>query len=165
MLRCRRPLAVLACWCFLLPAFAVEPQGVSIAQMSWLAGCWESPRTDRRVVEQWMRPDGGSMLGMSRTVVGDKTKEYEFMQIRQEEGKLVFLAKPSGQAEDSFASIKLTDSEVIFENQAHDFPQRILYRLNADGSISARIEGTQGGETRGIDFPLRRAKCTEGPAR
>lgn len=160
-----RALAVLCCSSLLLPLFALEPQGDRIMLLSWLAGCWQSPQTDRRVEELWMRPDGGTMLGMSRTVVGGKTSEFEFMQIRQEEGKLVFTAKPSGQAEDSFTSIKLTSSEVVFENPQHDFPQRIIYRLNADGSLSARIEGTKGGETRAVDFPMRRAKCPEGTTR
>src|SRR5262245_53462525 len=111
-----RAFVLLGCSFLFLPVQAVEPQGDRIMLISWLAGCWESPRTDRRVVEQWMKPEGGMMLGMSRTVVGDKTKEYEFMLIHHEEGKLVYTAKPSGQAEDSFTSTKLTDTEVVFEN-------------------------------------------------
>jgi Domain of unknown function (DUF6265) len=160
-----RALMVFSCSCLFLPLSAVEPQGDPIKLMSWLAGCWESSRTDRRVEEQWMRPDGGTMLGMSRTVAGNKTSEFEFMQILSQEGKLIFTAKPSGQAEDSFTSTRLTSSEIVFENPQHDFPQRIIYRLNPDGSLSARIEGTQNGETRGVDLPMRRAKCPEGAAR
>jgi hypothetical protein len=51
----------------------------SIARLSWLAGCWESVRGERHVEEQWMQPRGGTMLGMSRTVVGGRASEFEQM--------------------------------------------------------------------------------------
>ena len=112
-----------------------------------------------------MAPRGGSMLGMSRTVAGDRTSEFEFMRIREEHGKLVFTARPSGQDEASFASIELTGSGVVFENAAHDFPQRIIYRLNGDGSLLARIEGERRGTFKGVDFPMRRSACAGAPGR
>ena len=36
----------------------------------------------------------------------------------------------------------------MFENRQHDFPQRILYWLDAAGAMHARIEGPQGGQDR-----------------
>ncbi len=141
---------------------AAEPPDSSVARLSWLAGCWESVRGDRRVEEQWMAPRGGTMLGMSRTVTGTRTSEFEFMQIREQEGRLVFIARPSGQSEASFSSIELTASKVVFENSAHDFPQRVIYRLEGDGSLAARIEGMKGGEARGVDFPMRPTRCPGG---
>ncbi len=135
----------------------------SIGRLAWLAGCWESVRGERRIEEHWMRPRGGTMLGMSRTVIGDRTIEFEHMQIREQEGRLVFTAKPSGQQEASFDSLSLTASEVVFENAAHDFPQRVMYRRLADGSLQARIEGKRAGTLQGVDFPMRPAVCGEGP--
>jgi Domain of unknown function (DUF6265) len=99
------------------------------------------------------------MLGMSRTVAKDRIVEHEFLQIRVQEGRLVYLAKPSGQPEATFTAITASAREVIFENPAHDFPQRILYRLQPDGNLAARIEGTEKGQTRGIDFPMVRVAC------
>jgi hypothetical protein len=49
--------------------------------------------------------------------------------------------------------------EVVFENPAHDFPQRIRYRASG-AALQARIEGTMNGKTRGIDFPYTRTNCT-----
>ena len=48
---------------------------------------------------------------------------------------------------------------VVFENPQHDFPQRIIYRLEKDGSLLARIEGVNQGREKGINFPMKRAKC------
>ena len=131
----------------------------SIQSLSWLAGCWERSRGERHFDEQWMSPRGGAMLGMGRTLAGDKMTEFEHMQIREEDGHLVFTAKPSGQEEASFRSIEVTASRVVFENASHDFPQRILYQREPDGSLLARIEGQQKGTAHAIDFPMRRISC------
>lgn len=110
-----------------------------------------------------MKPRGGTMLGMSRTVTGDKTSESEYMQIREQEGRLVFTARPSGQEGASFDSVQFTRSKVVFENAAHDFPQRIIYQRLADGSLLARIEGQREGRLLGVDFPMRRSQCAAEP--
>jgi hypothetical protein len=138
---------------------AAGRESPSIARLSWLAGCWERTGDGRHVEEQWMAPRGGTMLGMGRTVTGGSTSEHEQMQIREEGGRLIFTAKPSGQAEASFVSLEVADSSVVFENKAHDFPQRIIYRLQPDGSLLARIEGERGGKQQGVDFSMSRAVC------
>jgi hypothetical protein len=134
-----------------------------LAGLAWLAGCWES-RDERRIMqEHWLPPLGGTMIGVSRTVAGSRTVAHEFLQIRLKEGQVVYVARPSDQAETAFAAIEITPTGAVFENLGHDFPQRIIYRLAPDGSLLARIEGERGGELRGVDFPLRRAVCPGQP--
>ena len=102
------------------------------------------------------------MLGISRTVADGKTVEFEFMQIREEaNGEICFIAKPSGQPEATFKLIKGNAREVIFENPQHDFPQRIIYRLQIDGSLVGRIEGVSKGKEKAFDFPMSRVRCDE----
>ena len=91
------------------------------------------------------------------TVKGGRIVEHEFLQIREVNGKLAYVAKPSGQAEATFAIKTISDGEVVFENPAHDFPQRILYRRTPDG-VTARVEGTRNGQTRGSDFVYTRCR-------
>jgi uncharacterized protein DUF6265 len=142
-----------------VPAHAQTPKP-TINDFQFLAGCWELNTNGREINEQWMKPSGGVMLGMGRTVVDGKVREYEFTQIREDkDGAIFFVAKPSGQEEGSFKLINFQNKEAVFENLGHDFPQRVIYRLQSDGSLSARVEGTLKGQTRGIDFPYKRAKC------
>ncbi|MGQ0760645.1 MAG: DUF6265 family protein [Acidobacteriota bacterium] len=132
----------------------------TLNDLSWLAGCWEANIRGREVNEQWMKPAGGIMLGMARTVAQGKAAEFEFTQIREDkDGAIYYVAKPSGQPEASFILLKLQNKEAVFENPQHDFPQRIIYRLQPDGSLFARVEATVKGQTRGIDYPYKRAKC------
>lgn len=128
--------------------------------LAWLAGSWEFEKSGRVVREVWMAPGGGTMLGMSRTVKGGKTLEYEFLQIRGGPGgDLFYVAQPSRQKESAFQLKEMTPNSVVFENLAHDFPQRISYTLRADGTLLATIEGPgNDGAARRIEFSFSRLR-------
>lgn len=145
----------------LLPVQAQEQKpAATIERLAWLAGSWRLEKAGRIVDEQWMAPAGGVMLGMSRTVAKGKVVESEFIQIRPGPGgELFFVAQPSGQKEAAFQAVSQTDREIVFENRTHDYPQVIGYRLNADGSLTAWIEGPRAdGTTRRAEFAYQRVR-------
>jgi len=84
---------------------------------------------------------------------------YEFQRIVEDAGSLAFFAAPSGQPQVRFALKSLSDNEVVFENLANDFPQRVSYRLSQNGDIAARIEGDAADSARAVDFPMKRTSC------
>ena len=131
----------------------------AVARLGWIAGCWERTNGPTIVEEQWMRPRGGTMLGMGRTTRRDTMVEFEQLRIFERAGKLVYAATPSGQVPAEFEAATSSDTLVTFENPAHDFPQRIIYRRRGADSLMARVEGTRNGQPRGIDFPYRRRTC------
>lgn len=151
----------LACLVLLLAAgegAAAEPS--PLLKLSWLAGCWAAESAEAGTVEHWLAPAGGTMFGVARTVRGGRTVEYEFMQIRLDtDGKVVYIASPSGQQQATFTATVVNERTVTFENPAHDFPQRIIYRALPGDRLAARIEGMQGGAMRGIDYPMKRVRC------
>ena len=134
------------------------PQGNAIQQLAWMQGCWETASTARTVEEQWTAPRGRSMVGLSRTVRGGELVAYELIVIRERGDRLVYIAHPSGQPSAEFVSTSLSEGSVVFENPAHDFPQRIGYRREGT-SLLAWIEGSRNGQTRRVEFPYRRAAC------
>ncbi len=114
----------------------------AIAKLAWLAGAWRSEKDNRLVDEQWMAPAGGVMLGMGRTVVKGKGREHEFLQIREGPGgALFYIVQPSGQKEAAYQIKSMSDTELVFENQLHDFPERVIYTLKPDGSLLVAGEG------------------------
>ena len=150
------------CAVIIVAAFATPgtcQPAATTADLTFMAGCWAFEANGRRVEEHWLVPAGGSLLGVSRTVAGGKTTEFEFLQIRDLAEGLTYIAKPSNQAEARFVLSSRTADEFVFENAAHDFPQRIRYRRDGD-SLRARVEGTVNGKPRGIDFPYKRTACT-----
>jgi hypothetical protein len=130
-----------------------------LGQLAWLSGCWQSRAGTRVIDEQWMPPRGGVMLGMSRTLRSDSLVEYEHLRIFQRGTRVVYAAMPSGQAPAEFEAAATSDSTVVFENPAHDFPQRIIYRRRGADSLVARIEGSSGGVLRGVDFSYGKHGC------
>lgn len=152
----RAPRAFVACAvaiAFALPATGADA-GV-IEQLAWLSGCWAVEASEPGSMECWMPPAGGMMLGTSRTVRGGKSVQHEFLQIRVNAGgSLVYVAKPSGQAETAFVATEVTATSVTFENAAHDFPQRIRYTLVAPDRLTARVEGSRGDAGRGFDVVM-----------
>jgi hypothetical protein len=149
-------------WALAVTAAFVTPatcqSTATTTDLAFLAGCWKFERNGRTVEEHWLAPAGGSLIGISRTVAGAKTIEFEFLQIRDLADGLTLIAKPSGQPEASFKMASATLDEIVFENPRHDFPQRISYRRSGD-SLHGRIEGTIEGKSRAIDFPYRRTSC------
>jgi hypothetical protein len=145
-------------------ALAVTPPVApsDIDKLGFIAGCWTMVRPNgTKIDEQWFAPSGGAMVGMSRSVRDGKLREYEFMRIAPgDDGKLRYVAIPSGQPEAAFPVKDIADGAVTFENPEHDFPQRILYRLVDKDTLVARIEGSVGGQARSADFPYKR--CPSG---
>lgn len=147
-------------------AFALTASNVACAQddplvaVAWLAGCWAAEGRESGSVEHWLTPAGGTMLGMSRTVRSGRTVQFEFMQFRiGGNGKLEFVALPSGQKETSFALVGSSEGLASFEAPAHDFPQKVTYQALPGGRMVGRIEGTVSGRSRVIEFPFKRVPC------
>jgi Domain of unknown function (DUF6265) len=132
----------------------------SVEGLNWMSGCWVRIDGEAGSGEHWMLPAGGSMLGMSRTVRDGKTVAFEFLRIAEDnDGSIVLTALPSGQQMASFAMLRQSGNEVVFENLQHDFPQRVIYRLTPERMLIGRIEGTINGDARSVDFPMKPAEC------
>jgi hypothetical protein len=142
--------------------FAAAQQPAHVEDLAWLQGCWEMRSPQGTVEEQWMSPRGGAMIGVGRTVRGDRLVEYELVVVREQDGLLAYEAHPSGQASAVFVSREVTGSMVAFENREHDFPQRIGYRRDAPDLLAAWIEGSRQGQARRVDFAYRRVPCPGG---
>ncbi len=142
----------------LTAALQGAPASHNIADMRWMAGCWTLSSGKRVVTEFWLPPDGGTMLGLSRTISGGQTVEYEFLLIRVGRDAIEYVAKPSGQPEAVFTATRVVAGESVFENPKHDFPTKITYR-RTDGGLLATIEGKQDGKLRAIDFRYVAGMC------
>jgi hypothetical protein len=61
------------------------------------------------------------------------------------------VASPKGRCPATdFKLTHLAGQEATFENPEHDFPKRIIYRKNFDGSLTAIIDGGAG--TKSMSF-------------
>ena len=119
-----------------------------LSALSWMTGHWAGESGEVRSEEWWTPAAGGVMLGLHRDVGTEGDAFFEFLRVVESESNLVYLAQPMGRPPTEFRMVRLDESEVVFENRAHDFPQRIIYSLDTEGRLVARVEGDVGGETR-----------------
>jgi hypothetical protein len=112
--------------------------------LDWLAGYWLSCEGGRDVAETWSARRGGVMMGYTITS-GPAGSSWEQMRIEAgAAGELSFVAQPQGAGRAvAFRLVRSGPREAVFENPAHDFPQRVIYRREGD-RLTGRIEGSGG---------------------
>lgn len=149
-------------FCAMICALSVSlASAQDIKNLAWMTGCWEMSAENGSVSEQWTKPAGQTMLGVSRTIKDYKTIGFEFLRIVQEAGGIFYIARPSDAKDETrFKNTKLTEKEAVFENPEHDFPQTIIYRLIDPNSLTARVEAKdKSGKVSGFDFAMKKVKC------
>ncbi|MCB0529510.1 MAG: NHL repeat-containing protein [Saprospiraceae bacterium] len=114
-----------------------------------LAGTWQ--REGKPRYEMW-RPESDTSLygeGYRLTPDGDK-RISEFLRIvRKKDGGIAYLATVPGQNDGATIAFPMTDHSAgrwTFENPVHDFPQKIVYRLNTPDTLDVALNGAPGSQ-------------------
>jgi Domain of unknown function (DUF6265) len=139
------------------PATTIAQNG-GIDKLSWMSGTWTQNKGDDSVQESWLGPRGKLMIGSNLTQSAKRGSSFEFLRIAENPEGLSYYASPSGKTPAEFKLKEMSEKKVIFENLTHDFPHRIIYWLEADGALKARIEGTINGKERGMEWRFEKAK-------
>ncbi len=135
-----------------LPQTNNTAQTFKIEDLAWMSGDWETAPGRMRIDEHWTNVVGGSLIGMSRTVAGDRTVFFEYLRIETRGAEIFYVAHPKAKMPGTdFKLVKLAGEEAVFENLKHDFPKRIIYRKTAEG-LTARIEGNGTEKEKPQDF-------------
>jgi hypothetical protein len=97
--------------------------------LMWMSGGWcTAMEAGEQTCEAWSEPVEEHMAGLSRTVKNGAVVSEERMAIGEIKGKLTYIAKPRDAAEPTyFPLLSRGPTELVFENRAHDYPQRIRY--------------------------------------
>lgn len=115
------------------------------ASLAWMTGTWTEERGEQKVTESWVGPANGLMVAANLTTRGTARKSFEFLRIADTPEGFSYFASPSGRPPVEFKLKEQGVDRVVFENAAHDFPQRIVYwRVGA--MMAARIEGKLNGK-------------------
>ncbi len=119
---------------------------------SFLKGYWLMCSAGEEVSETWSDPRGGIMVGTTLTLAGGKPS-WEFARIGPSAAGISYFALPAGQAATEFplSKAKSGPTRLVFENLAHDFPQRVIYAREGK-RLTARIEGEIGGKAKAMDW-------------
>lgn len=117
-----------------------------LADLSFMRGCWEGSFESRRgtgtIEEYYTRPSANIILGTTRYIVDGRTVQFEFSLIAADSLGILLRPYPGGNASpDDFRLTSLDGGRAVFESPEHDYPKRIIYWTEADGTRVARIDG------------------------
>ncbi|MDX2142655.1 MAG: DUF6265 family protein [Rhodospirillaceae bacterium] len=114
----------------------------SVRSLMFLAGCWASPReASEQLRECFTAPYAGLIQSSSHTVKDKKTASWEFAVISENGGKVTYAPFFMGKALSTFTLTRVEGQTAVFENPTNDLPKKLIYRRNADRTLTARTEG------------------------
>ena len=139
---------------------------LTLESLSWVTGCWQGDVNEREFREEWLPLRGGMLVGVSQTVLRDKTQDFEYLRLETRPDGVYYVAVPSGKTETAFRLTSIApdaaDMVFTFSNSVDQFPQRIVYRRNPKGWLYAHVEGKLNGEEKRIIYPMQRVDCQSG---
>ena|SRR5687768_5514530 len=135
----------------LLLALPAHAQTGNVAALGWMSGTWVHEEARQKVTESWVGPANGMMAAVNLTAYQGGKRSFEFLRIVDAGDSMSYLASPGGRAPVEFKLWELGEKRVVFENAAHDFPQRISYWIE-NGKLAAKVEGKIRGEARSEEW-------------
>lgn len=126
----------------------------ALAPVSFMAGTWRTGQgageAGEWTEEVWTAPAGGMMLGTARSVSttpegAARVHAFEFLRLAATAEGITYYAMPEGRSPATeFRLVQSRTGEAVFENEGHDFPQRIVYSSMGPRTLRARIERLDG---------------------
>lgn len=140
-------------------ASGTSVQSPSLQSVAFMAGCWRGAIPNGYMEEYYSTPTANLILGTTRYVRGGRTVDFEFTRIEASDSGIVLMPQPRGRPPTPFRLTSSDSGSATWENPAHDFPQRILYRRHGRDSLVAAIEGPGSEGTRRIEWRMGRVNC------
>jgi hypothetical protein len=138
---------------------SAESKYSKLKKMDWLVGTWENKMPEGLLKETWAKENDSTYSGNAYFINPKDTVHFESIKLVQTGEDIHYIATATGQNNDEPVEFKLTseiESTFIFENPAHDYPQKITYKKINDKSLVATISGNQQGKPSSESYPMTR---------
>lgn len=125
----------------------------------WLIGSWGFTTPEGTLNETWKKANDSVYNGQTNFIIGKDTVFTERIRLEETNGKLAYITAVSDQNDGKairFELTSITDKQMVFENPAHDFPQKITYNKISNDSLVAEISGMRNGKPASEVFPMGR---------
>lgn len=125
-------------------ASPLDPGGMSpqLAGLTWLAGRWLEGSADHGTQETWTQTPDGRLTGAGVVFREGSPLFTEQLHIELHEGGLDYVALPQGAEQPTrFRLVEQSPTRLVFENPEHDWPTRIVYELEDNGSLTTQAQG------------------------
>lgn len=158
----------IAFFAFIILCACTIKQTKDIQKAEWLIGTWENlptglaGKTQRgSIYETWSKTNDNELSGKSYIIKEQDTIVFENIRLVQGQNGLFYIPTVKNQNDGlpvRFAVKTISESELIFKNSKHDFPQIISYTKISTDSLVAEISGNKNGQEIKQTFPMKRVK-------
>lgn len=128
---------------FILLVFHLSISAQKSDQLKWILGTWKLSMGNTSIIEKWDVKNDSTLVGRSYLIKGKDSIPQESMELVYKSDSWYLISTVLNQNNGqpiTFKAIFSKAMEIICENPAHDFPQRISYRRVKD-QLFASIEG------------------------
>lgn len=138
------------------PSKPAAGENLSLNTIRWMLGVWVYVADETTTQEIWTDTGDGIFKGTGTVVsASDQTlHSRESLLLVEMSGAVFYLAKVDGNPLPvPFTLVRASPGFAVFENTAHDFPNRLEYRLGEGGRLDVTVSG---GAERSFVIPFRR---------
>lgn len=133
----------------------------AVENSNWLIGRWENNSKEGNLSEFWTKANDSTLHGECYFVIEKDTVFGEKVELMQRGNDFIYEASVAKQNDEKPVPFKLTsssDKEMIWENPAHDYPNKIVYNKVGNDSLVAEIFGTKDGKAKSETFKMKKVK-------
>jgi len=126
----------------------------------WFLGSWHGELSQIKIDEVWTKQNDSTYVGNCIFTKAADTLSFEVIKLMQSPKGLFYIpivTNQNGGKAIEFILTKSDEAGSLFENPAHDFPQKINYLKKGD-SLLVEIAGMQEGIETKQKFPMHKVK-------
>ncbi len=156
-----KKIAVLFILVLALTACKKSKNTTKIVVADWLPGKWENKTAEGNLLEIWKKTNDSIYEGQSFFIKGKDTLHFEEIQLKQKGENLLYVSTIRGQNNDepvTFLHKPEIEKQLVFENPKNDYPKKIIYTNNPNGSLIVQISGIQQGKPSSTSYTLKKSK-------
>lgn len=145
--------------CVTMLCARVPQQTNNIEKASWLIGTWENKLQRGSIYETWIKTNEKEYSGKSYVLKNNDTIVFETIRLVEENNQLFYIPNvkdQNGGKPVRFAAKTVSETQLLFENPKHDFPQVICYTKLGNDSLLAYIAKKDNKQKQ--TFPMKRIK-------
>ena len=133
-----------------LSAFIISVDNKTFKKLYVLEGTWKMNTKHGAICEEWKKIDKNYLQNKGYMIKGKDTIIIERVALTNTKAGIFYTSTVEDQNNKKPIAFKMTkgeDSMFVFENTAHDFPKRIVYRFITADSLHAYVDdGTESGK-------------------
>ncbi|NRA13718.1 MAG: hypothetical protein HRT57_17390 [Crocinitomicaceae bacterium] len=128
-----------------------------LKKSDWLIGKWQYNSSEGNATEIWEKKNDSLYVGESYFIIGQDTVQSEQINLEQHGSALLYIPTVKDQNNGKpvkFTLTLATSKLLVFENPAHDFPQKISYTKIASDSLVVEVSGMMEGQEVSQKLPM-----------